>query len=232
VGALLLATAAAAYPLFISGTASDLVRERIADATVTRFGAGLTFRSNNLAAPSDGRLGPRIEAVDRAFRSLADPSPRWAARSSILCPELRVARWEEVAVVPQKLGLLDELTIRENVDHPPRLAGRLDPDAEHVAELLEELGIDHLQHRYPSETSLGEQQRTSVARALVRAPALLPADEPTGHQDAASARRILDALRVAGAHGTCCPIATHNEGVIPHLDRVLRIADGRLTEGR
>lgn len=139
-----------------------------------------------------------------------------------------VPGWDRVAVVPQKLGLLDELTVRENVEYPLRLAGRL--AGNDVDELLASLGIDHLDRRYPRETSLGEQQRASVARALARTPVLLLADEPTGHQDAGSARRIFDALRAAAALGTCCLVATHNEEVVPHLDRVLRIADGRLQD--
>ncbi len=143
-----------------------------------------------------------------------------------------IPAWHEVAVVPQKLGMLEELTVRENVGYPLRLTARLERGSDRVDELLAALGIEHLERRYPRETSLGEQQRASVARALVLRPALLLADEPTGHQDAGSARRILDAFGAAAALGTCCVIATHNEEVEPRLDRVLRITDGRVADGR
>jgi ABC-type lipoprotein export system ATPase subunit len=136
--------------------------------------------------------------------------------------------WDELAVVPQKLGLFDELSVRENLEYPARLHGRLDELEGRVDELMEDLGIAHLAARYPKETSLGEQQRTAVARALVLAPTLVLADEPTGHQDAVSERRVLEAFGRAAAEGGSCLIATHNASLAPRLDRVLEMADGRL----
>ncbi len=136
--------------------------------------------------------------------------------------------WDELAVVPQKLGLFDELTVRENLEYPARLRGRLEELRGRVDELMEDLGIAHLAARYPKETSLGEQQRTTVARALVLAPTLVLADEPTGHQDAVSERRVLEAFGRAAAEGGACLIATHNVSLAPRLDRVLQMADGRL----
>lgn len=140
-----------------------------------------------------------------------------------------VPAWDELAVVPQKLGLFDELTVRENISYPARLTGRLAELNDTVDRLMESLGIEHLAARYPKETSLGEQQRTAVARALVLSPTLVLADEPTGHQDAVSERRVLDAFGRAAADGAACLIATHNEALAPRLDRVLTMADGRLT---
>ncbi|HET7928585.1 MAG TPA: ATP-binding cassette domain-containing protein [Actinomycetota bacterium] len=139
--------------------------------------------------------------------------------------------WDELAVVPQKLGLFDELSVRENLEYPARLHGRLEELRARVDELMQDLGIAHLAARYPKETSLGEQQRTAVARALVLSPTLVLADEPTGHQDAASERRVLEAFGRAAAEGGTCLIATHNVSLAPRLDRVLEMADGRLEEG-
>jgi ABC-type lipoprotein export system ATPase subunit len=136
--------------------------------------------------------------------------------------------WDELAVVPQKLGLFDELSVRENLEYPARLHLRLEELRGRVDELMEDLGIAHLAARYPKETSLGEQQRTAVARALVLAPTLVLADEPTGHQDAVSERRVLEAFGRAAAEGGSCLIATHNASLAPRLDRVLEMADGRL----
>jgi len=137
--------------------------------------------------------------------------------------------WDELAVVPQKLGLFDELSVRENLEYPARLHDRLEELGGRVDELMEDLGIAHLAARYPKETSLGEQQRTAVARALVLAPTLVLADEPTGHQDAVSERRVLEAFGRAAAEGGICLIATHNAPLAPRLDRVLEMADGRLS---
>jgi putative ABC transport system ATP-binding protein len=136
--------------------------------------------------------------------------------------------WNELAVVPQKLGLFDELSVRENLEYPARLHGRLEELRGRVDELMEDLAIAHLAARYPKETSLGEQQRTAVARALVLSPTLVLADEPTGHQDAVSERRVLEAFGRAAAEGGSCLIATHNVSLAPRLDRVLEMADGRL----
>jgi putative ABC transport system ATP-binding protein len=141
-----------------------------------------------------------------------------------------VPGWTELAVVPQKLGLFDELTVRENLEYPARLIGWLDELRDRVRDLMESLGIDHLESRYPKETSLGEQQRTAVARALVLSPTLVLADEPTGHQDAVSERRVLDAFAQAASAGAACLVATHNEALSARLDRVLHMADGRLEE--
>ena len=136
--------------------------------------------------------------------------------------------WDELAVVPQKLGLFDELSVRENLEYPARLHGRLEELRGRVDELMEDLAIAHLAARYPKETSLGEQQRTAVARALVLSPTLVLADEPTGHQDAVSVRRVLEAFGRSAAEGGSCLIATHNVSLAPRLDRVLEMADGRL----
>ena len=139
-------------------------------------------------------------------------------------------RWSHVAILPQRLGLIEELTVQENVDYPARLAGAPPGSTDRVGELLERLGLDALADRYPPETSVGEQQRTALARALVLGPRLLLADEPTGHQDSGWAARVLEALRAAAAYGTTCLVATHNEEALPFTDRVLRIRDGVIME--
>jgi putative ABC transport system ATP-binding protein len=140
--------------------------------------------------------------------------------------------WEQVAVVPQRLGLLEDLTVRENIEHPARLAGRLDDRRERVAELIEALRLDPLADRYPREASVGEQQRAAVARALVLEPTVLLADEPTAHQDVASAEAVLDAIREASYRGTASLIATHNLEAASAFDRLVEIADGRIVDGQ
>jgi putative ABC transport system ATP-binding protein len=139
---------------------------------------------------------------------------------------LEAPPWSEVAVVPQKLGLLDELTIRQNVEYPARLAGLLDELRDVVAGLIEELALSQLQDRHPRETSVGEQQRCAIARALVLHPALLLADEPVGHQDVHGATATFEALTRVADRGTGILVATHGEAAMRFLDRVLPIVDG------
>ena len=144
-------------------------------------------------------------------------------------PNARLDRllWHDIAIVPQRLGLVDELSVQENVGLPLRLGGRgEDPDA--VAVWLERFGLSDLALRLPFEASLGEQQRTALARALVLRPRLLLADEPTGHQDEAWASGVLAALRTACDEGTAVLVATHDTEHLSLFDRVLRISDGRL----
>lgn len=139
--------------------------------------------------------------------------------------------WHEIAIVPQALGLIEELTIAENVQLPRRLRG--DPVGRRTDEagLIEELGLTALVDRLPSEVSLGEQQRAAIARALVVSPSLLLADEPTGHQDAVWAQRVMRTLRRAcDGERVSCLVATHNAEVLRHVDRVVQIEDGRLRE--
>jgi putative ABC transport system ATP-binding protein len=138
--------------------------------------------------------------------------------------------WSDVSVLPQKLGLLDELSVRSNIEYPARLAGRIDDTRSYVDELLEDLGLAHLQMRYPKETSVGEQQRTALARALVLSPRLVLADEPAGHQDRGFSNRVFEVLRKAAGRGTCCLIATHNEELAGYLDRIVSMTDGRASE--
>ena len=174
---------------------------------VGRSGSGKTTLLNVIAGwerPSEGEV---------RWRGPVDPSsPPWSA----------------VAVVPQKLGLMEELTVEENIAYPARLAGILEERSDDIEELIGVLGIAELRSRYPREASVGEQQRTAIARALSIPTSLLLADEPTAHQDTASAERVFAALRRAADAGTAVVVATHNPEVIRHLDRVLTMADGRL----
>jgi putative ABC transport system ATP-binding protein len=140
---------------------------------------------------------------------------------------LRDLKWRDLAVVPQDLGLLEELSIRENVELPLRLGGVRTPESLRRAEaILVGFGLDRLADRSPDEVSLGEQQRTALGRALVSAPRLLLADEPTGHQDEGWARVVMRSLRLAAREGTTCLVATHNREAIKYVDEVMAIRDG------
>jgi putative ABC transport system ATP-binding protein len=134
--------------------------------------------------------------------------------------------WRELAVLPQQLGLLDELTVRENVEYPIRLAPDIEVPGEAVVDLLERLGLDRLSHRYPPEVSLGEQQRTALARALVLSPLVVLADEPSGHQDAGWAGAVFDELRRSAIDGSACLAATHDAVGVRYADRVVHMDDG------
>jgi putative ABC transport system ATP-binding protein len=134
--------------------------------------------------------------------------------------------WRDLAVVPQSLGLLDELTVAENVALPARLDGgdRIhDPQ-----ELLDQLGVAHLVARFPDEISLGEQQRVALARAIAARPRVLVADEPISHQNEGWAQTVMLVVQRLADTGTACLLATHNEIAFESAHRVLELRDGSL----
>jgi putative ABC transport system ATP-binding protein len=139
--------------------------------------------------------------------------------------------WPELALVPQALGLVPDLSLLDNVLLPARLRGWLTDAEPRARRLLEDFGLDHLADRYPDQASLGEQQRVAVARALLLRPAVLLADEPTAHQDRGHADGLLDALTGAADEGATVLVATHDEIAWSRADRVLFMRDGRLSEG-
>jgi putative ABC transport system ATP-binding protein len=142
-------------------------------------------------------------------------------------PNGAVPAWEDLAMVPQRLGLLDEFTVEENVLYPARLTGRVDEVRERLALLIESLGLEGLTARLPWELSIGQQQRVAIARAVILRPRVLLADEPTGHQDTANGEAVFDVLQETAENGTCCVVATHNEVFAKRFDTVIKMTDGR-----
>jgi putative ABC transport system ATP-binding protein len=135
------------------------------------------------------------------------------------------AGWTAMAVVPQELGLIPELTAAQNVSLARRLGGC---DGIASAELFVRLGLVGLENRLPEELSVGEQQRTAVARALICSPALLVADEPTAHQDEHHADQVMALLAERASNGGAVLVATHDERMLARVDRVVHLLDGKL----
>jgi putative ABC transport system ATP-binding protein len=137
--------------------------------------------------------------------------------------------WEALAYVPQRFGLVPELSIRENVGQPARLNRTLDRHAAWIDFLLDRLGLSELARRMPSEVSVGQQQRAAVARALALKPAVVLADEPTSHQDAGWRDAVVSLLKELSDDGMACVVATHEPEVARHGDALWWMQDGRLT---
>ena len=147
-------------------------------------------------------------------------------------PADQVADWGCVALLPQRLALVEELSVLENAVLPAGLHASTGPGfaqrRELCALLLDTLDLTHLSARPASQTSLGEQQRTALARALVLQPRLAVLDEPTGHQDDENVDRVLAAIAVARAGGTAILVASHDERVLEAANRVIPLRDGRI----
>jgi ABC-type lipoprotein export system ATPase subunit len=134
-----------------------------------------------------------------------------------------------VGFVFQFFHLIPELTGEENVLLPARLCPDRDGAAARAHRLIAELSLEEAATRRPGELSGGEQQRLSIARALVNDPQLLLADEPTGNLDAESGHQVLQLLRgLASSDGRGVVLVTHDAEAAQLADRVLRIDEGRL----
>lgn len=135
-----------------------------------------------------------------------------------------------IGLVLQSFGLVDSLSVIENVALPLALAGvdRSERSAR-AAALLAEVGLEGQGTARIDELSGGERQRVAVARALVADPALILADEPTGSLDDQTGEAILELLRDAiGTRGSSLVLVTHDPSSAAHADRRLRMRDGRL----
>lgn len=141
-------------------------------------------------------------------------------------------RREKLGFVYQFHHLLPEFDARDNVAMPLMVGGLSRKKARLKAEsLLDEMGLSDRVRHQPGQMSGGEQQRVAIARALVNDPRLVIADEPTGNLDPATTDRVFDSLiRMARSEGAAVLIATHNMNLIRHMDRVLTLKDGKLTD--
>jgi putative ABC transport system ATP-binding protein len=142
---------------------------------------------------------------------------------------LTAYRREHVGFVFQFYNLIPSLTARENVELAAELVAR--PMA--AAEALAMVGLGGRLDHFPSQLSGGEQQRVAIARAIVKRPALLLCDEPTGALDGKTGRLVLEALlEVNRALATTTAIITHNAVIGEMADRVVTMKDGHLADTR
>lgn len=142
-------------------------------------------------------------------------------------PAHEITDWGLVSLLPQRLALVEELSIAENVLLPTVLvAGR--GSTAGGERLIDALGLGELAGRRAKQVSLGEQQRTALARSLVLHPRLAVLDEPTGHQDDEHVDLVLAALTSARAGGTAVLVATHDDRVLEIADRVVRLQRGQV----
>jgi putative ABC transport system ATP-binding protein len=146
--------------------------------------------------------------------------------------ELTRVRRDRIGFVFQFFNLLPALTAEENVMLPALIAGDRRPAMrERAGQLLARVGLAARADHLPSELSGGEQQRVSIARALLREPEVLLADEPTGNLDTRSGSEVLGLLReVNEREGQTLVVVTHDPAVASTAGRVLFLRDGRVAD--
>ena len=143
-------------------------------------------------------------------------------------------RNQRIGFVFQFHHLLPEFTALENTYLPALIQKQAKTQAVDTAKmLLTEVGLAHRFHHKPGELSGGEQQRVAVARALIRNPELVLADEPTGNLDTHTGEALFDLLRnLNQKRSTAFVIVTHNEQLSAQSDRLIHIQDGLITQDR
>jgi putative ABC transport system ATP-binding protein len=139
-------------------------------------------------------------------------------------------RRSQLGMIFQFFNLLDDLSVRDNVMLPARLAGLSRRSAlARAAELLTAVGMHQFRDTYPGRLSGGQQQRVAIARALVNRPAVLLADEPTGALDTGSAEGIGQLLADLNAAGQTLVLVTHNPDLAcRYASRVVALLDGQI----
>jgi putative ABC transport system ATP-binding protein len=138
-------------------------------------------------------------------------------------------RKRNIGFIFQSFNLVDELSVRENVElallyhDVPASARRARAD-----EVMDKVGIAHRAKHRPSQLSGGQQQRVAVARALVASPNLILADEPTGNLDTAHGEEVMKMLQALNAEGSTIVMVTHSPAHADYAGRVVNMLDGRI----
>lgn len=142
--------------------------------------------------------------------------------------QLAVFRRREVGLIYQFYNLVPVLSAVENMTLPVALDGR-PVNKERLAELLDRLGLRGREGYLPRQLSGGQQQRVAIGRALMNAPSIVLADEPTGNLDTANSRAIMQLLRDSNRDfGQTMVVITHDEEIALAADRIIAIEDGRI----
>mgnify|MGYP001852001532 FL=1 len=144
--------------------------------------------------------------------------------------ELAVFRRRKVGLIYQFYNLIPVLTVEENITLPVLMDGRK-VNKDRLKNLLRILKMEKRRNHLPGQLSGGQQQRVSIGRALMNAPAVLLADEPTGNLDSENSRQIVELLKYSNrTYDQTMVVITHDEDIALQADRVIALADGRIVK--
>ncbi|MCI8643439.1 MAG: ABC transporter ATP-binding protein [Lachnospiraceae bacterium] len=143
--------------------------------------------------------------------------------------QLAIFRRREVGLIYQFYNLIPVLNVTENMTLPVLLDGRK-VNKERLEELLAVLKLKGREEHLPNELSGGQQQRVSIGRALMNAPAVMLADEPTGNLDSKNSHEIIELLKLSNKKfNQTLIVITHDESIALQADRIIAIEDGQIT---
>ena len=144
--------------------------------------------------------------------------------------ERTLIRRKKIGFIFQFFNLIPTLTVKENLQLPLEL-NNADDQENKINTILTEVGLLDRADTYPDKLSGGEQQRISIARALIHNPDIILADEPTGNLDYETSLQIIDLLdRVVKKKGKTMIMVTHSKDVIGLADRIISLKEGKITE--
>ncbi|MGI5932340.1 MAG: ABC transporter ATP-binding protein [Eubacterium sp.] len=144
--------------------------------------------------------------------------------------QLAIFRRRQVGLIYQFYNLIPELDVEENIALPLLMDGRT-PDPKALEEMIETLGLKERRYNLPNQLSGGQEQRVSIGRALITAPAVVLADEPTGNLDSVNSQEIINLLKASNRRfNQTLIVITHDEEIALQADRMLVIEDGRIVK--
>ncbi len=144
--------------------------------------------------------------------------------------QLTAIRKGKIGFIFQSFNLIDELTVRQNVELPlTYLKISASERRNRVGELLERMNMSHRVNHYPRQLSGGQQQRVAIARALVTNPDIILADEPTGNLDSKNGIEVMELLTDLNAAGTTVMMVTHSDRDAAYAHRTITLFDGHIT---
>ena len=142
--------------------------------------------------------------------------------------QLAIFRRRQVGLIYQFYNLIPVLNVTENITLPVLMDGQK-VNKERLEELLTTLSLKGRENHLPNQLSGGQQQRVSIGRALMNAPAVMLADEPTGNLDSRNSREIIELLKHSNQkYGQTLIVITHDENIALQADRIIAIEDGRI----
>ena len=143
--------------------------------------------------------------------------------------QLAIFRRRQVGLIYQFYNLIPVLNVTENITLPVLMDGQK-VNRDRLKELITTLGLTGRENHLPNQLSGGQQQRVSIGRALMNAPAVVLADEPTGNLDSKNSKEIVDLLKISNEkYGQTLIVITHDESIALQADRIISIDDGKIT---